>query len=125
MPLNSVCAYDAGQVANTHFLAMEYIDGIDLQHLVGSSGKLPIAEACEYIRQAAQGLRHASERGLVHRDIKPSNLLVTRPPAPGGASLPGGGTTATRAGAHKAVVKILDMGLARLGEVEVDNRLTR
>src|SRR5262249_52888391 len=97
-----VLAFDAGQVGNTHFFAMEYVEGTDLSRLVKESGALPVAEACEYVRQAALGLAHAHERGLVHRDIKPANLLVTRGPA------------GERPGAGKAVVKILDMGLARL-----------
>src|SRR5437667_207401 len=62
-----------------HFLAMEYIEGINLAQLVQQQGPLPIPQACDFIRQAAQGLQHAHEAGLVHRDIKPSNLLVTRP----------------------------------------------
>src|SRR5207248_738354 len=66
-------------------------------------GTLPVWQACEYIRQAALGLQHAHEAGLVHRDIKPSNLLVA--PATGRGADPGPGT-----------VKVLDMGLARLDE---------
>src|SRR5262249_57981786 len=74
-----VLAYDAGQVGDKYFFAMEYIDGIDLSRLIKQSGPLPWAVACEYVRQAALGLQHAHERGLVHRDIKPANLLLTRP----------------------------------------------
>ena len=40
-------------------------------------GPLPVAEACDYVRQAALGLQHAHEQGLVHRDVKPANLIVT------------------------------------------------
>ena len=54
-------------------------------------GPLPVAEACEVIRQAALGLQHLHEHGLVHRDVKPSNLMLT----PAGQ------------------VKVLDLGLAR------------
>ena len=56
---------------------MEFIEGVDLARLVKDNGPLPIDQACEYIRQAALGLQHAHERGMVHRDIKPANLLVT------------------------------------------------
>src|SRR5262249_54266744 len=73
---NVVVAYDADQVNSTHFFAMEYVEGTDLARLVRESGPLPVVFACDYIRQAALGLQHAHERGLVHRDIKPSNLLV-------------------------------------------------
>ena len=66
---------------------------MDFADAVKGSGPLPIGTACDFIRQAALGLHHAHQRGLIHRDIKPSNLLVSRNP-------PG-------------VVKILDLGLAR------------
>jgi WD40 repeat protein len=102
---NIVLAFDAGQTGQTHYFAMEYIDGIDLSRLVKESGPLPVLRACDYIRQAALGLQHAHERGLVHRDIKPHNLLVVI----------GGATSASRSGSNgKDVVKVLDMGLARL-----------
>ena len=73
-----VRAYDADQVNGTYYIAMEFIEGVDLAKLVKDNGPLPVDQACEYIRQAALGLQHAFERGMVHRDIKPANLLVTR-----------------------------------------------
>jgi eukaryotic-like serine/threonine-protein kinase len=100
---NVVMAYDADEVAGTLYFAMEYVDGIDLAQLVKASGPLPVPVACDYVRQAALGLQHAHERGLVHRDIKPHNLLVT--PKPTSSSTIG-------------TVKILDMGLARLVQCE-------
>jgi serine/threonine-protein kinase len=99
---NIVMAYDAGEACNTHYLSMEYVEGVDLARLVKEKGPLPVAQACEYIRQAALGLQHASERGLVHRDIKPHNLLVSR------------ADKESKTAARGDVVKILDMGLARL-----------
>jgi eukaryotic-like serine/threonine-protein kinase len=90
---NIVTLYDAGEINDTHYLAMELIDGIDLGRCVRESGRLPVAQACDYLQQVAAGLSHAHAQGLVHRDIKPSNLLV---------------------GKANGVVKILDMGLARL-----------
>jgi serine/threonine protein kinase len=71
---------------------MEDAEGADLHQLVQKSGPLPVGQACTYIHQAALGLQHASEHGMVHRDIKPSNLQVTK---------------------NGTMVKILDMGLAR------------
>src|SRR2546423_934901 len=67
---------------------------------LGALGRapLPVAQACDFVRQAARGLQHAFERGVVHRDIKPTNLLLTR----------------------DGVVKVVDFGLARLREMEVD-----
>jgi serine/threonine protein kinase len=90
-----VTIYDSGQAGDTHFLVMEYVEGIDLARLLKELGRLPVAEACDYVRQAALGLQHAHERGLVHRDIKPHNLLR--------------GTDGT--------IKVLDMGLARLDQL--------
>lgn len=100
-----VLAHDAGQVGNQHFLVMEFIEGLDLSRLIQKTGPLPVAQACDYVRQAALGLQHAHERGLVHRDIKPSNLLVSA----------------------DGVVKVLDLGLARPlpAQVQGNNDLTR
>src|SRR5207248_1246395 len=81
-----VHAYDAGVVGSVHFLALEYVQGTDLDRMVKETGRLQVPQACDYIRQAALGLQYAHERGLVHRDIKPSNLLVSRPAANGEAS---------------------------------------
>lgn len=106
---NIVIAYDADAVGDTHFIAMEYVEGVDLGKLVKDSGPLPVPVACELIREAALGLQHACERGLVHRDIKPTNLLVERTPA-GSA---GSARSMLRA-AGLGHVKVLDMGLARL-----------
>jgi len=88
-----VRALDAARVGETHFLVMEYVEGTDLHRLVQKSGPLPVGQACTCARQAALGLQYAAERGLVHRDVKPSNLQLT---------------------ADGKVVKVLDMGLARL-----------
>jgi serine/threonine-protein kinase len=96
---NIVAAYDAGEVNGTYFLAMEYVEGCDLGKVVKQGGPLPVPLACDYVRQVALGLQHAFEKGLVHRDIKPSNLVVQGAGARGEAG---------------AVVKILDMGLARV-----------
>jgi response regulator RpfG family c-di-GMP phosphodiesterase len=85
---------------------MEFVPGQDLEKYVLDNGPLPIPVACDFIRQAAHGLRHAYEHGLVHRDMKPSNLLVT--------GLPQGPKTRSGSGAHHGQIKILDFGLARL-----------
>jgi WD40 repeat protein/serine/threonine protein kinase len=108
---NIVLAYDAGQDGSTHFLSMEYVDGTDLARLVRESGPLPVAAACEYVRQAALGLQHAHERGLIHRDIKPHNLLLTHQEGPGKEKGP--------------VIKILDMGLALRGGPDKERAITQ
>lgn len=86
------------------FLAMEYVPGIDLHRLVKTAGPLAPADACHYVQQAAHGLQHAYEQGMVHRDIKPANLMVTPNPL---TREPGKTGRLPR-------VKILDMGLARV-----------
>lgn len=73
---NIVQAFDAGEENGTYYFVMEYVHGWDLSALLKQLGPLPVADACELIRQAAVGLQHAHEHGLVHRDIKPSNLMV-------------------------------------------------
>ena len=92
---NIVRAYDVDHQVDRdneiHFLVMEYVEGFSLQELVQNQGVLGFCDTAEYIRQAALGLQHAHEAGMVHRDVKPGNLLVD----------PNG------------VVKVLDLGLAR------------
>lgn len=89
---NIVTSHDADHSGDFHFMVMEFVDGVDLAQTVKQRGALPVAEACDYIRQAANGLQHAHQRGMVHRDIKPHNMMVTQ----------------------DRVVKILDFGLASL-----------
>jgi serine/threonine protein kinase len=97
---NIATAYDANEVDGRAFLVLEYVSGPSLSALVKSDGPLPVGQACEYIRQAALGLQHAHEQGMVHRDIKPSNLLVQ--PNAGRGALDGG------------TIKLVDFGLALL-----------
>jgi serine/threonine-protein kinase len=59
------------------FIVMEFLEGQDLEARLAKGGALPIAEACEYVIQACEGLAAAHTRGIVHRDIKPGNLFVT------------------------------------------------
>ncbi|HKB35956.1 MAG TPA: serine/threonine-protein kinase, partial [Gemmataceae bacterium] len=83
---------DLGREGDTLFLVTDYVAGTDLRRLVTAQGPLPWREAASYARQAALGLQHACEQGVVHRDVKPSNLILTA----------------------DGTVKVLDLGLARL-----------
>jgi tRNA A-37 threonylcarbamoyl transferase component Bud32 len=74
---NIVTAHDAEQAGATHFLVMEYVEGVTLAQHVAEHGPLAVAEACDCARQAALALQHAHARGMVHRDIKPHNLMRT------------------------------------------------
>src|SRR5207248_3613337 len=75
---NVVTAYAALRLGESLVLAMEYVEGLDRAKLVKAKGTLPVAHACNYVHQAALGLQHAHEHGMVHRDIKPSNLMLSR-----------------------------------------------
>jgi formylglycine-generating enzyme required for sulfatase activity/WD40 repeat protein len=95
---NIVIAHDASEQRGTWYLVMEYVAGRDLSKLVKDRGPLPVAEAVGYIAQAARGLAFAHAHGVIHRDIKPGNLLVN----------------------DEGIIKILDMGLARLAAAPGD-----
>ncbi len=102
---NIVAADDAAEANGVHFLVMEYVEGQDLSVLVKKNGPLPVEKSVNFILQAARGLEFAHGEGVVHRDIKPANLLLDK----------------------KGVVKILDMGLARIeseGHVAAHAELT-
>jgi len=95
---NIVRAHDIDCDGGVHFLVMEFVDGVSLQHLVESRGPASVARCVNWICQSASGLQHAHASGLIHRDIKPSNLLIDR----------------------NGIIKILDLGLARF-EQHTDN----
>src|SRR5262249_33728814 len=99
---NLVTALDAAQIGPSFVLIMEYVEGTNLSSLLTTRGAPPIRHSCEWVRQAALGLGHAHDQGLIHRDVKPSNLLLT---------------------AKGNIIKVMDLGLARLdllGEPESD-----
>jgi serine/threonine protein kinase len=85
-----------GEDHGWNFIVFEFIDGVNLRDMVERSGPLSLSDALNYTYQVAEALAHSSSRDVVHRDIKPSNVLVT----------PDG------------MVKLVDMGLARLHQVE-------
>jgi serine/threonine protein kinase len=104
---NIVTAYAAFHAGKSLVFAMQYVEGYDLARLVKGRGPLDVAQACNFVHQAALGLQYAHEKGMVHRDIKPSNLMVARQ-------------------GNKPVVKVLDFGLAKVtSEGQADSGLTR
>ena len=102
---NVVTLYEFGETNHTFYLAMEFIDGIDLHEYSNRKGPLDPDEALEIIMQGCRALDHAHEQGVVHRDIKPSNFLVTQQ-------------------GDRMVVKLTDLGLAREASNE-EFRVTR
>ena len=90
---NIVDAYSAFRFGKKLVFAMEYVEGLDLAQTVKAKGPLSVAHACCFVHQAALGLQHAHEEGMVHRDIKPSNLMLRRE--------------------ARAIIKLLDFGLSK------------
>jgi WD40 repeat protein/tRNA A-37 threonylcarbamoyl transferase component Bud32 len=112
---NIVTIYDADEIDGVPFLAMEHVEGVNLMTLVQKRGPLAptVARACA--RQAALGLQHIYERGLVHRDIKPSNLML----ALSDRVLTESGDSMVWPDLEQpGLVKILDMGLARCFQLD-------
>jgi serine/threonine-protein kinase len=103
---NVVAVYEFGHDSDTFFMAMEFIDGVDLHDHIEKQGMLGPEEARQIMLQAARALACAHAHGIVHRDIKPSNFLLTR-----------------RGG--RLVVKLTDLGLSREVSNEEQFRVTR
>lgn len=85
-----------GEDRGWHYIVFEFIEGENLRDLVDQEGPLSLADTLKYLDQLGTALDHASGREVVHRDIKPSNVIIT----PEGRA------------------KLVDMGLARLHQVE-------
>ncbi len=102
---NIVTLYEYGHLNGRHFLALEFVDGIDLYDYIERKGRLAPEESRRILIQAVKALDHAYKQGITHRDIKPSNFLLTRD--------------------HDRMrVKLTDLGLARRADEE-DFRITR
>jgi len=102
---NIVQFYESGQADGFHYLAMEYVIGVDLNEYIRRKNQIDPEEARRIVIQAAKALAHAYERGIIHRDIKPSNFLLANE----------GG---------RCRVKLTDLGLSRM-QAEEDFRVTR
>lgn len=93
---NIVTAQTAGESNGSHYLVMDLVDGLDLKSVVRKSGPVAIADAVDYVLQAARGLHYAHSERLVHRDIKPANLLLDA----------------------NGTIRVLDLGLVQIVEEE-------
>ncbi len=93
-----VRTYEVEQTGHVAYVVMEFVEGINLHEFTVLQGPVSWQQACDIVCQAASGLQHVHEAGMVHRDVKPSNLLL----------------------ADDGRVKLLDFGLALLdgGESE-------
>ncbi len=89
-----VAVYDVGELDDAAFIVMEFVEGRSLKEVLESGRAVPLATACEIVRQAAEALAAAHRNGVIHRDVKPGNVMLTR------------------AGA----VKITDFGIARIDQ---------
>jgi serine/threonine-protein kinase len=93
---NLITIHDVGREGDIAYMAMELLQGTDLRELM-ARGRLPLPLALEIMAQAADGLTHAHEHGVVHRDIKPSNIMIVR----------------------GQIAKIMDFGIARVRASDV------
>lgn len=75
---NIVSTFEYGQIGETHFIAMEYIEGPSLIDLIEERGTLDEAFALEVCRQMSHALVELEAWGIVHRDIKPDNVLLRK-----------------------------------------------
>jgi serine/threonine protein kinase len=94
---NVVTIYDVGESGDVAYMAMEFIDGVELRSLLSTGRAIPVARAVSIAAQVAEGLGYAHQRGVVHRDVKPANVMVPR----------------------TGPVKITDFGIARMRSSEV------
>jgi len=98
---NIITIYDIDAAGGTDFIAMEYVTGKTLGHLIGGKG-LPLGETLTYAVQAADALARAHAAGIIHRDLKPANIMVN----------------------DHGLVKLLDFGLAKLTDLQTDDEMT-
>ena len=89
---NIVTVHDVGKAGDVVYMAMEYIEGVELRTLIGEGRPLRVAQAVSIAAQVAEGLAFAHPRGVVHRDVKPANIMVVA----------------------NGPVKITDFGIARM-----------
>ncbi len=89
---NIVTIYDAGEEHDLAYIAMEYLEGEDLQKYTKKANLLPMRKVLDLMADIAEALDYAHEKGIVHRDVKPANIMLLK----------------------TGVVKITDFGIARI-----------
>jgi len=94
---NIVTVYELGDHGGNPYLVMEFLEGESLDSIICSHKQLTLLEKINLIIEVCQGLGYAHQRGIVHRDIKPANIMVSK----------------------DASVKIVDFGIAHLGDKNV------
>jgi tRNA A-37 threonylcarbamoyl transferase component Bud32 len=103
---NVVTLYESGEINGIHYLALEFVEGIDLQAYILQKGQLDIDQSRLIIIQATQAIAHLHQQGVIHRDIKPSNFLI-------------------RYKDGQPLIKLIDLGLARHRDDDEECRVTR
>jgi tRNA A-37 threonylcarbamoyl transferase component Bud32 len=103
---NTVQVFDFGGADGLAYLAMEYVRGEDLGHIVNASGPMPGERMAKIMVQICSSLGEAHDKGIIHRDLKPENIMVVKGPS------------------GEDVVKVLDFGLAKLRESSELSELT-
>ncbi len=100
---NIVQIYEVGYADGSHFIAQEYVQGLNLAELMTRRGPPEVARVVAIVRQVAAALHKAAEHGIVHRDIKPENIMLSA----------------------SGEVKVADFGLARLYRADEAQNLTQ
>jgi len=75
---NIVTIYDVGQDKGLTYIAMEFIEGEDLENLIAEGRRLPLESTINLIEQIGEALDFAHRHGIIHRDIKPGNVLIDK-----------------------------------------------
>jgi serine/threonine-protein kinase len=91
---NIVIIYDIGEAQGTPYIAMEFLEGQNLDQIIKSGKQIPLVQKCDYVVQVCRALHYAHSQGVIHRDIKPANIIAR----------------------EDGLVKIVDFGIAQIGE---------